>query len=88
MIEKDKSLVLPDEVIINKIYLIRGQKVMIDRDLAQLYGVETKQLKRQVRISKAYSKLADEVPKSSVVLLSKFWNSGLAFYIMSMQIFS
>jgi len=29
--------------------LIRGQKVMLDRDLAQLYGVETKQLKRQVR---------------------------------------
>jgi hypothetical protein len=32
----------------NKIYIIRGQKVMIDRDLATLYGVETKQLKRQV----------------------------------------
>jgi hypothetical protein len=28
---------------------IRGQKVMLDRDLAELYGVETKQLKRQVR---------------------------------------
>ena len=40
---------MPDEVLINKIYLIRGQKVMIDRDLAELYGVETKQLKRQVR---------------------------------------
>jgi hypothetical protein len=37
------------EVIINKIYLIRGQKVMLDRDLAALYLVETKQLKRQVR---------------------------------------
>ena len=49
MSKKDKSLVLPDEVIINKIYLIRGQKVMIDRDLAELYGVETKHLKRQVR---------------------------------------
>lgn len=34
---------------ISKICLIRGQKVMIDRDLAELYGVETKQLKRQVR---------------------------------------
>ena len=33
----------------NKIYFIRGQKVMIDRDLAELYQVETKQLKRQVR---------------------------------------
>ncbi|HCJ66048.1 MAG TPA: DNA-binding protein, partial [Elusimicrobia bacterium] len=28
---------------------IRGKKVMLDRDLAELYGVETKQLKRQVR---------------------------------------
>ena len=37
------------EIIENKIYLIRGQKVMLDRDLAGLYGVETKQLTRQVR---------------------------------------
>lgn len=40
---------LPDEVITSKIYLIRGEKVMLDRDLAELYGVETKYLKRQVR---------------------------------------
>jgi hypothetical protein len=44
-----KKLVLPDEVVMNKIYLIRGQKVMLDMDLAELYGVETKQLKRAVR---------------------------------------
>ena len=31
------------------IYLIRGQKVMLDRDLAALYEVETKRLKEQVR---------------------------------------
>jgi len=31
------------------IYLLRGQKVMLDRDLAVLYGVETKRLKEQVR---------------------------------------
>ena len=37
--------------ITTKIYLIRGEKVMIDRDLAELYGVETKYLKRQVRIN-------------------------------------
>lgn len=30
------------------IYRVRGQKVMLDRDLAKLYGVETKQLKRAV----------------------------------------
>jgi len=40
---------IPDEAIINKIYMIRDQKVMIDRDLAELYGVETKRLKEAVR---------------------------------------
>ena len=44
-----KNLLIPDEAIINKILLIRGQKVMLDSDLAELFGVETKQLKRQVR---------------------------------------
>lgn len=44
-----KSIVIPDEVVISKIYLIRGQKVMIDRDLAELYGVETRVLKQAVR---------------------------------------
>ena len=39
----------PDAAITGRIHLIRGQKVMLDRDLAELYGVETKQLKRQVR---------------------------------------
>lgn len=33
----------------NMIYLIRGQKVMLDSDLAGLYGVETKTLKRAVK---------------------------------------
>lgn len=38
------------DLINNKIYWIRGEQVMLDSDLAQLYGVETKQLKRQVRL--------------------------------------
>ncbi len=37
------------EKILSKIYFIRGVKVMLDRDLAGLYGVETKRLKEQVR---------------------------------------
>lgn len=37
------------ELIRSKIYEIRGQKVMFDFDLAELYGVETAQLKRAVR---------------------------------------
>lgn len=44
-----KSLVIPDEVVMSKIYVIRDVKVMLDRDLAELYGVETKYLKRQVK---------------------------------------
>ncbi|MGV1011054.1 MAG: ORF6N domain-containing protein [Flavobacterium sp.] len=44
-----KLTIIPNEVISNKIYLIRNQKVMLDKDLAELYAVETKQLKRQVR---------------------------------------
>ena len=46
--EKANLTTLPDEVLLNKIYVIRNQKVMLDSDLAELYGVETKQLKRQV----------------------------------------
>ena len=41
------------EIILSKIekmiYLIRGQKVMLDSDLAELYGVETKRLNEQVK---------------------------------------
>jgi hypothetical protein len=37
------------EVIERKILLIRGQKVMLDSDLSELYGIEVKHLKRQVR---------------------------------------
>lgn len=43
------EILIPEESIQSKIYLIRGQKVMLDRDLAELYDVETKYLKRQVR---------------------------------------
>ena len=43
---------VPHEVIARNIHEIRGVKVMIDRDLAELYGVETKYLKRQVRRNK------------------------------------
>jgi len=38
-----------NEIIVDKIYVIRDQKVMLDRDLSQLYNVETKRLKEAVR---------------------------------------
>ena len=43
------EVAVPIEKISGKIYLIRGQKVMLDRDLAELYGVQTKVLKQAVR---------------------------------------
>jgi hypothetical protein len=46
---ENAAVLIPDERIVDKIYLIRGQKVMIDRDLAELYGVETKRLKESVK---------------------------------------
>jgi phage regulator Rha-like protein len=49
MSEHQKLSVIPDELIMNKILFIRGLKVMIDSDLAELYGVTTKRLNEQVR---------------------------------------
>jgi len=49
MSEIIKSIAIPDEVVMGKIYVIRGIKVMLDRDLAELYGVETKVLKQSVK---------------------------------------
>ena len=40
---------LSEETIANKIYFIRNQKVMLDRDLAILYGIETKVLNQAVK---------------------------------------
>lgn len=44
-----KSLTIPDEVIINKIFLKRGQKVMLDKDLSIIYGVTTGNLNKAVK---------------------------------------
>ena len=44
-----KREIVPAERIEAAILLIRGQKVMLDRDLAELYGVETKVLKQAVK---------------------------------------
>ena len=56
---------IPVEMIERKILLIRGEKVMPDADLAELYGVEVKQLKRQVRRN------IDRFPADFMIQLSK-----------------
>jgi len=45
----ENASLVPDKIITEKIYLIRDQKVLLDRDLAELYGVETKRLKEAVK---------------------------------------
>jgi phage regulator Rha-like protein len=44
-----ESFIIPDETIISKIYHFRNKKVMIDTDLAALYGVETRVLNQAIK---------------------------------------
>lgn len=49
MIKKEVMATIPDELVMSKILVIRGHKVMIDRDLAELYGISTFRLNEQVK---------------------------------------
>jgi hypothetical protein len=69
-------LIIPLERIEKMIYIIRDQKVMLDRDLAALYGVPTKRLNEQIRRN------MDHFPEDFMFQLSKFefenWKSQFA----------
>jgi hypothetical protein len=68
-----RLLSITDETVINKIYHLRGKKVMLDRDLAEMYGVDTGQLKRQVKRN------IDRFPKDFMFIMSpkelQYWRS-------------
>ena len=49
MTKASKPVIITDEVVMNKIYYIRKQKVMLDKDLAELYGVQAIRLREQVK---------------------------------------
>lgn len=49
MSKKDLQALVAEQKILNRIYVIRGQKVMIDEDLAEMYRVETRRLNEQVK---------------------------------------
>ncbi|MHA4812325.1 ORF6N domain-containing protein [Flavitalea flava] len=49
MAKATKAIVVADEEIMSKIYMVRGQRVMLDRDLAELYGVQPIRLREQVK---------------------------------------
>ena len=59
------KVVIPDEVIQDKIFSIRGKKVMLDKDLAKLYGVKTERLTRQVRRN------IDRFPEDFLLILTR-----------------
>ena len=49
MIKTTKPAMITDKMLMNKIYLVREQKIMLDKDLAVLYGVKTIRLREQVK---------------------------------------
>jgi RNA-binding protein YlmH len=75
------QVVVADEVVMHKIYLIRGQKVMLDRDLAVLYGYETKRMNEQVKRNQERfpaSFMFQLVPEEVESLQSQFATANLS----------
>lgn len=66
---------MPEEIIERRIYLIRGHKIMLDRDLAELYGVETYNLNKAVKRNK------ERFPEDFMSQLSKEEYKALRFQI-------
>ena len=72
---KISTIVIPSELIEKRIYLIRGQKVMLDTNLAELYGVETRALVQAVKRN------LDRFPEDFMLQLTKkeleLWRSQI-----------
>ena len=49
MAKKELQALVAEQKILDRIYVVRGEKVMLDRDLAELYGIETRALKQAVK---------------------------------------
>ena len=75
------------DVIRNKIYEIRGQKVMLDFDLAEMYGIETRVLKQAVRRNLKrfagedfmFELTQEDLSRSQIVILKKGRGSNLKY---------
>ena len=80
MAKATKAMIIPDELVINKIYLIRGQKVMVDRDLAKLYGVPTKAFNQAVKRN------AERFPGDFMFRLTKKEWESLRSQIVTLEI--
>ncbi len=72
---KVAQVTIADEVLMQKIYIVRNQKIMIDRDLAVLYGYETKRMNEQVKRNKERfpaSFMFQLTPEEEEILRSQF----------------
>lgn len=80
MAKKDKIQIrIPDEAVINKIYVIGDEKVMLDNDLAELYGVTTGNL------NKAVKRNIKRFPKDFMFQLTKEEHDSVRFQIGSLK---
>src|SRR5690606_31389654 len=76
--DTSKTIAPNDELLASKIYIIRDQKVMLDRDLAELYGVETFRLNEQIKRN------INRFPEDFMFQLSKQeWESLISQIAMS-----
>ncbi|MBL7901451.1 MAG: ORF6N domain-containing protein [Bacteroidia bacterium] len=73
------ELLISDDIISSKIYLIRNQKVMLDRDLASLYGVKTKVLNQAVKRN------LDRFPEDFMFELTKTESDAIRSQIVTLK---
>jgi hypothetical protein len=71
MKKSELQVLVADQKILNKIYVLRGQKVMLDKDLAEMYGVETKVFNQSVKRNMA------RFPKDFMFALSEKESANL-----------
>ena len=70
MDKKDEMMIVNHESLVKKIYIIREQKVMLDFELAEIYGYETKAFNQQVK--RNIEKLFDY---AKISIKTEYWDS-------------
>lgn len=78
MAKKELQLLVAEQKILNRIYVVRGEKVMLDRDLAEMYGVDTKVFNQSVKRN------LERFPKDFMFALSeKEWKNLRSQFVTS-----
>ena len=85
-----ETFLIPSERIVSKIYIIRNRKIMLDRDLAELYGVPTKSLNLAVKrnIKRFPEDFMFQLTKESTqnIYPVSLQNKGLRCFPVSLQV--